>query len=385
MLYLRTIQIVVTKKEGKKVSTRIYNFSAGPAYLADEVIKTIAANLYDYNSSGLGMIEMSHRGPEFEALIGETESLLRRLLGIPEDYAVLFTTGGATNQFSMVPMNLLAPGTVGNYLLSGVWAEKALEEGRKFGETHIAGSTKDIGYKKVPDLVQLSPKASFLHYTSNNTVIGTQSHSEPNNKDEKGNAIPLICDASSDLLHKKIDVTKYGLIYAGAQKNIGTAGVTLIIANKELLASAAKSASKLPIMLDYSTYSKNASLYNTPPTFSIYVVCEVLRWIEKTGGLKAMEERNKEKASLLYAALDRLSHFYEPCVDVGSRSLMNVTFRIKDRSLEEQFLKKAEQLKLSGLRGHRFVGGIRASLYNAFPIAGVKALITHMEEFAGRF
>ncbi len=359
------------------MSDRCFNFSPGPAMLPLPVVETVKANLLNYRDSGLGLMEMSHRGSEFEAIIGEAEQRLRALLSIGSEYAVLFTTGGATQQFSMVPMNLLTPGTVGSYILTGLWAEKALEEAKKYGDTHVAGSTKSEGYVRLPEQFVVPENAAYVHFTSNNTVIGSQLIGEPAGLPPE---TVLVCDASSDLLHRKIDVSRYGLIYAGAQKNLGTAGVTLVIIRRDLLK---RSRQGLPLMMDYNTFATSQSLYNTPPTLPIYVLGEVLRWIETTGGLDAMEERNKRKAALLYDALDA-SDFYEPVVDRSCRSRMNVTFRIANRALEDTFVKEAEAARLSGLKGHRMVGGLRASIYNAFPESGVKALVEFMTDFARR-
>lgn len=354
---------------------RVFNLSPGPAILPLPVLETVRNNLVDYQGTGIGIMELSHRGPEFEAIIAETETLLRELLSIPAGYKVLFATGGATMQFSMVPMNLLTPGKVGNYLLSGLWAEKALDEAKKFGETHIAGSTKEESYRRVPTECTLSLNAAYLHYCSNNTVIGSQAPAEPVISDT---SVPLVCDASSDLLSRPIPVQKYGLIYAGAQKNLGPSGVTLVIIRDDLLQSSRK---ELPLMMNYQTYSSSASLYNTPPTLPIYVVGEVLKWVRSQGGVKEMAKRNEAKAALVYDVLDSAS-CYEPVVDRGSRSKMNITFRLRDESLEKQFLKDAEARNIFGLKGHRMVGGFRASMYNAFPHEGAEALARFMREFA---
>jgi len=315
---------------------------------------------------------MSHRGTHFKGIIEETTERLKTLLGLSDQYAVLYATGGATNQFSMVPMNLLREDETANYILSGPWSEKALAEAEKFGQTHIAASSKEASYKSIPAEISPSPNPAYLHFTSNNTIVGTQFSAEP----DAGDA-PLVCDASSDFLHKKIDVTRYGLIYAGAQKNLGPAGVTVIIARKDLLE---RSSDTLPVLMNYQTYAKTDSLYNTPPTFPIYVVREVLRWIEAQGGLEAMETRNKEKASLLYQRIDS-SDFYRGHAEARSRSLMNVTFRLHSEDLEQKFIAQAEAAGLLGLKGHRSVGGLRASIYNAFPVEGVKKLVQFMDEF----
>lgn len=353
------------------IENRIYNFSAGPAILPDEVLVKVRDNLLNYNKSGLGIMEMSHRGREFTEIIEGAEAALRRLLGLDDNFAVAFTTGGATNQFSAVPMNLLAGGT-GNYIVTGTWAKKAFSEAKKFGEVHAAASSADQSFTYIPETIELSDQPAYLHFTSNNTVFGTQFHTEPHS----GGA-PLICDASSDFLHKKLDMEKYGLIYAGAQKNLGPSGVTLVLIRKSLLE---RIPDNLPIMLDYRTYVEHNSLYNTPPTFPIYVVAEVLAWLEAQGGLDVMEKRNREKAALLYDAIDS-SGFYAGTAKPNSRSLMNVTFRLSDESLEPVFLQQALARGFSGLKGHRSVGGIRASIYNAFPLEGVRELVAFMKEF----
>jgi phosphoserine aminotransferase len=354
---------------------RVFNFNAGPAVLPEAVLEELKENLLSYHGSGIGVMEMSHRSKDFQQIITEAEAAMRRLLNIGDDYAVLFATGGATAQFSMVPMNLLRPGTQGNYMLSGIWAEAAYEEAKKFGDVHVAASSKALQYKSLPTQIQFSSKPAYLHYTSNNTVIGSQYHSEPD-----AGGVPLICDASSDLLHRRIDVSKYGLIYAGAQKNLGPAGTTVIILRKQLLE---QSPEKLPLLYDYRTYVRNGSLYNTPPTLPIYVVGLVLKWIEKMGGADAMEQRNREKADLLYSALDA-NPFYAPYVERSCRSLMNVTFRLANAELEDLFVKEAQAAGLHGLRGHRLVGGMRVSIYNAFPLAGVQALTAFLADFAQR-
>lgn len=354
---------------------RAFNLSPGPAILPLPALEQARQDIIDYRGTGIGVMELSHRGPEFEAILAETEALLRELLGIPASYKVLFTTGGAHQQFSMVPMNLLTEGLTGNYLLSGLWAEKACDEGRKFGSVHVAGSTKEEGYRKLPQIESISRGAAYLHYCSNNTVIGSQFPTEPDCGD-----VPLVCDASSDLLSRPIPIERYGLIYAGAQKNLGPAGVTIVVVREDLLS---RSRDDLPLMMSYTTYAKSASLFNTPPTFPIYMVCQVLRWIKAEGGLAEMERRNEEKAKLVYDVLDSHAVFV-PVVDRGSRSKMNVTFRLRDESLEKELLRLTEARGLPGLKGHRMVGGFRASMYNAFPIEGARALCDALIEFAER-
>jgi phosphoserine aminotransferase len=354
---------------------RIFNFSAGPAVQPLPVLEKIKSNLLNYKGSGIGVMELSHRSKEFAQIIESTEHKLRSLLDIDQSFDVLFLTGGATNQFSMVPMNLLPKGATASYCLTGVWAKKALEEAQKFGETNVASSSEVNAYRSLPQEHNFPKQAAYFHYTSNNTIYGTQFHEEP-----IIDGPPLVCDASSDFLHKKIDISRYGLIYAGAQKNLGPAGVTIVIINKKLLE---RVPAGLPIMMDYRTYSKSKSLYNTPPTFSIYGVLEVLTWLQDLGGLDAMEKMNREKANLLYDAIDK-TDFYQGVAQVEDRSLMNVTFVLQNKELENKFLEEAELRGFSGLRGHRSIGGIRASIYNAFPRDGVEALTKFMDEFESK-
>lgn len=354
------------------MTKRIFNFSAGPAVLPEEVVARVRDNLLCYKDSGLGVMEMSHRGAEFTEIITKAEKSLRSLLEISDDYAVVFTTGGASQQFSMVPMNLLKKGTTAEYILTGAWSKKAAAEAKKFGEVSIAADGSGDNFTSIPEQLQLVDSSAYVHFTSNNTIFGTQFHKEPDIDDRV-----LVCDASSDFLHRKIDISKYGIVYAGAQKNIGPAGVTLVIIRKDLLERANDS---LPVMMDYRTYVENNSLYNTPPTFPIYVVSEVLQWLESLGGLDAIYERNTQKAGLLYSAIEA-SSFYRAVVAEKDRSLMNVTFRLPSEELEKKFIQSATAQGLSGLKGHRSVGGIRASIYNAFPVAGVEALTEFMSAF----
>lgn len=355
------------------LENRLFNFNPGPAVLPEEVLLTAKENLLNYQGSGIGMMELSHRGKHFESIIQTAEKDLRELLSIPASFKVIFCTGGASQQFSMIPMNLLQKGEVANFILTGVWAEAALEEAKKFGSTHIAASSKDLEYKSIPKKLSLSSSPSYLHFTSNNTIIGTQFSEEP-----QTDGIPLICDASSDLLHKPLDITKYSLLYAGAQKNLGAAGVTIVVIHESLLE---RIPAGLPLMLDYKLYVKHSSLYNTPPTFPIYITGLVLQWIKKLGGLKEMEKRNRAKAALLYETIDS-DDFYVPLVEKESRSLMNVTFRLKKRELEDAFTKGAEAAGLIGLKGHRLMGGCRASLYNACPMEALQALTSFMKDFS---
>lgn len=353
-----------------------YNFNPGPAVLPAEVVERAQASLKDFRGSGLGILEISHRATNFLDLLSETKTLLRTLLAIPATHEILFCTGGATQQFSMVPMNLSAEAEAPAYLVSGIWGEKALEEAKKFTQAFALSSSKEEGFRRLPPTPEVSPSAPYLHFTSNNTIIGTQYHQDPDS-----GSVPLVCDASSDILSRPINFDRYSLLYAGAQKNLGPSGVTIVIVRKDALE--AKRRSTLPLMLNYRTFLESDSLYNTPPTFAIYVVNEVLHWVERLGGLAAIERMNRDKADLLYKVLDN-SSVYQPYVVPNDRSLMNITFRVKDAALEKRFLTEAEQAGFIGLPGHRLVGGVRASLYNACPRAAVEALTEFMVEFERR-
>jgi phosphoserine aminotransferase len=360
------------RKERYEVKERAYNFNAGPALLPLEVINKAAEAIANYNQTGIGIMELSHRSPEFHEIITTAEGNLRKILDIPDEYGIVFMGGGATTQFSMAPMNLLRPGREANYLLSGTWAEKAFEEAAKFGKVHAASSSKDRDYAYIPHEIDLSPNPDYVHFTSNNTIVGTQYPNEP-----AVSEIPLVCDASSDLLYKKIDVRKYGLIYAGAQKNLGPAGVTVVIIRRDLLE---RSPQNLATYLNYHTQVDKKSLLNTPPTFAVFVLGEVLKWVLAEGGLSVIEVRNQRKAAMLYDVIDS-SGFYRGVAERHSRSLMNVTFRLEDPYLEAEFVAEAAERNLVQLKGHRSVGGLRASIYNAFPEEGVAALVSFMQEF----
>ncbi len=352
---------------------RIYNFSAGPAVMPLPVVEQASKDLLNFRDTGIGVMEMSHRSSDFKQIIETAEQNLRELLNISDKYAVIFTTGGASNQFSMVPMNLVQVGQTADYIVTGSWAKKAHQEATRFVETNVAATSKDKDFSYIPTEVTTSSNSAYLHFASNNTIVGTQFQTEP----EAGDAV-LVCDASSDLLHKPLDITKYGLIYAGAQKNVGPAGVTIVIVRKDLLE---RSPDNLPVMMNYNTYVDGGSLYNTAPTYPIYVVGEVLKWLKNLGGLSAMEKLNREKAAVLYEVLDS-NDFYKPFAEKNSRSLMNVTFNLSSEELEAKFIKEATAAGLNGLKGHRSIGGIRASIYNAFPKEGVEALVEFMQAFA---
>ncbi len=357
------------------MSDRIHNFNAGPAVLPEPVLRLAQEAVWNVAGSGMGILEHSHRGKLFEQVITDADAEARRLAGISDEYAVLFIQGGASQQFAMVPMNLMPAGGTADYVLTGVWAEKAAEEARKFGTVHVAASGKASGYARLPALPEFRHSAApaYVHATSNNTIYGTQWPGDPPGLE----GVPLVVDASSDIFSRPLDVSRYGLIYAGAQKNLGPSGIVLVIVRKDLLERAPAS---LPTMLQYRTFAKERSLYNTPPTFAIWLVGEVLKWITAQGGLTGMARRNEEKARLLYDYLDR-SSLFRGTAERDSRSLMNVCFRCPDEAVEAEFVKAAEKAGLTGLKGHRAVGGMRASLYNACSRASVEALVDFMREF----
>lgn len=355
-------------------TTRIVNFSAGPAVLPLEVLEEAQRNLVSLPGVGMSVLEISHRSAAFDEIIETCEADLRELAGIPGNYRVLFLQGGASLQFSMVPMNLLPPGASADYIVTGVWAQKAVKEAKRAGNVKIAGSTEADKFSRVPAQSELTldPSAAYLHYTTNNTIYGTEFHYVP----DAGN-VPLVADTSSDMFSRPIDVSKYGLIYAGAQKNLAPAGVTLVIVRDDLLQ---RTPATLPTMLQYSVHAENRSLYNTPPVFAIYIMGLVLKWLKKQGGLAAVDRQNARKAERLYAEIDR-SGFYRGHAQKGSRSRMNVTFRLPSEELEKKFVKESTAAGLDGLKGHRSVGGLRASVYNAFPESGIDALVDFMRNF----
>ncbi|WP_068773368.1 3-phosphoserine/phosphohydroxythreonine transaminase [Paenibacillus sp. FJAT-26967] len=360
------------------MGNRAYNFNAGPAALPLEVLEQAQQEFVDFRGIGMSIMEISHRSAQYEQVHQETQNLLKELFNIPEGYKVLFLTGGASTQFAMIPMNFLQPGSVGAYSLSGAWADKAIKEAKLFGETAIAASSKEQKYMRMPDLSNLSlpENTAYLHVTSNETIEGSQLQSYP----DTGN-IPLIADMSSDILSRQVDVSKFGMIYAGAQKNLGPSGVTVAIVREDMLEKANQS---VPTMLRYDTHVKNDSLYNTPPSYSIYMINLVLQWIKRQGGLDVLSKINRDKTSLIYETIDNSAGFYRGCVDVDSRSIMNITFRLQTEELEKQFAKESEQQGFVGLKGHRSVGGLRASTYNAVPYESCKALADFMKDFSKR-
>ncbi len=358
---------------------RIFNFSAGPAVLPLPVLEEAKENLLALPGVGMSVLELSHRSKPFEEICSGAEEDLRRLAGVPSGYQVLFLQGGATLQFSMVPMNLLPPGGTADYLETGVWSEKAVQEAAKLGAVHVAASSKATNHDRIPAPAEIhwSPSPSYAHMTSNNTIFGTQFHFVP----DVPAGVPLVNDASSDIFCRPIDVSKFGLIYAGAQKNLSIAGLTVVIVRDELVARAP---SDLPIYLRYATHAKERSLYNTPPAFGIYILRLVLRHLLELGGLEEVARRNERKAAKLYSAIDGSGGFYRGHARPDARSWMNVTFKLPSEELEATFVKQATAAGLDGLKGHRSVGGIRASIYNAFPEAGVDALVEFMSDFRRR-
>ena len=356
------------------MTERIFNFSAGPAILPVPVLEEAQRDLLSLPGVGMSVMEISHRSKTFDEIIGNAEAGLRELLGIPANYHVLFLQGGASLQFSMVPMNLLPPDGSADYILTGSWGKKALKEAKRVGATNVAATMADGGFTRIPgqDELQLNPKSAYVHITSNETIEGVEWKNEPDVGD-----VPLVNDASSDILSHKIPVEKYALIYAGAQKNMGPSGVTLVIIRDDLLQ---RIPDGLHTMLDYRTHTENKSLYNTPNTWGIYILGLVCNWLKEKGGLAAMEKENIEKANLIYDAIDATS-FYRGHADPDCRSIMNVTFRLPSEELEKKFASEATAQSLDGLKGHRSVGGIRASIYNAFPREGCEALVSFMRDF----
>ena len=357
--------------------TRAYNFSAGPAALPEPVLRLAAEEMLDWHGCGMSVMEMSHRGPEFISIHAEAEALLRELLAIPPNYKVLFMQGGAIGENAIVPMNMLRGKTSADYIDTGEWSKKSIKEAKKYCNVNVAASAADAGYTRVPprDTWKLDPDAAYVHICSNETIGGVEYHWTPDT-----GAVPLVADMSSNLLSRAVDVARYGLIYGGAQKNIGPAGLTIVVVRDELLGGA------LPITpsaFDYTLQAEADSMLNTPPTYAIYIAGLVFRWIKEQGGVAAIEARNRAKAALLYDYLDSTT-FYASPVAKADRSLMNVPFKLKDEGLDKAFLKGAEERRMLQLKGHRSVGGMRASIYNAMPVEGVRALVDYMKDFEAR-
>ncbi len=355
---------------------RVFNFNPGPAALPLPVLEQAQAEMLDFRGTGMSVMEISHRSKEFEALIKEAEADLRELLQVPADYKVLFLQGGATLQFAMAPMNLRPNGSSADYLLTGSWGKKAFKEAQKLGATRLAVSAEASNFDHVPSPSELAldPKAAYLHFTSNETIQGVEFFEEPT----PPAGVPLVCDASSDFLSRPLDISKYGLLYAGAQKNVGPAGVVIVIIRSDLLE---RTPANLPSMLNYKELAAENSLLNTPPCWNVYIVSLVLKWLKAQGGLTEIEKRNRAKADLLYKIIDESDGFYRGHARLDSRSVMNVTFRLPSETLEEQFVAEAKKNDLIGLKGHRSVGGIRASIYNAVTLEAVESLAQFMKEF----
>lgn len=356
---------------------RIYNFSAGPAILPEEVLKEAQENLMSLPGVGMSILEISHRSKTFDDIINQTKADIKKLLNISDDYSIMFLQFGASLQFSMVPMNIMPPKNKADYIVTGSWSKKAVKEAKRVGTVNIAATSEETTFNRIPnqDELKLSGDASYVHFTSNNTIYGTQFQAEP----EVGD-VTLVCDASSDIFHKKIDVNKYGIIYAGAQKNMGPSGVTMVIYRNDLLE---RSSDSLPTMLNYKTHVEKDSMFNTPNTFGIYIIGLVAKWLLNMGGLDKMYETNKHKAGILYDYIDSSNGFYKGHAEKDSRSLMNVTFNLPTEELEKKLIAEALSEGFSGLKGHRSVGGLRASIYNAFPTKGVEDLVEFMKTFQG--
>lgn len=356
---------------------RIFNFAAGPSMLPLEVLEEAQRDLISYKGCGMSVMEMSHRSKQYQAIFDETEATLRRIMNISDDYAVMFLQGGASLQFSMIPMNLMPKGGTANYCETGVFAKKAAAEAKKWGNVVTITSGKDNNYSSIPHLTDdlVTDDASYVHITQNNTIFGTTYHYTPDIK-----KCPLVADMSSVILGEEFDVNKYGLIYAGAQKNMAPAGMTLVIVKKDLLGNAP---ADIPSMLDYKLMADNGSMYNTPPCWTIYMAGLVYKWVEKIGGVKALEKRNKEKSALLYDAIDS-SKLFTAAAAPESRSYMNVTFTLPTDELTAEFLDFVKDRNMTNLKGHRAVGGMRASIYNAMPIEGVQALVNAIKEFEAK-
>lgn len=352
--------------------SRVYNFSAGPSMLPEPVLKKAAEEMLDYKGSGMSVMEMSHRTKVYEAIVEDTDQMLRKLMGIPDTYSVLFLQGGASLQFSMVPMNLMSKNKKADYINTGVFAKKAISEAKLVGTVHIAASSEDKNFSYIPEAFLFSPDADYVHITTNNTIEGTVYKTLPTT----GN-IPLVADMSSNILSEEMDVTKFSLIYAGAQKNIGPAGLTLVIIRNDLLGKHLENTSS---MLRYDIHAKEKSLYNTPPCYSIYMAGLVFHWMDALGGVKAVEALNREKAKILYNYLDE-SELFTSAVEKKYRSMMNVTFTAPNGELNDKFVKESQKEGLCSLKGHRSVGGMRASIYNAMPVEGVKKLVEFMKKF----
>ena len=357
--------------------SRVYNFSAGPSMLPEAVLKKAADQMLDYQGTGMSVMEMSHRSKEYEAIILHAEELFRELMGIPDNYKVLFLQGGASTQFAMIPMNLMNGSHKMDTILTGQWAKKAASEAKKFGEVRIVASSEDAVFNYIPkvDASAFAPDADYVHITMNNTIYGTKYNTLPDT-----GKVPLVADISSCVLSESLDVSKFALLYAGAQKNIGPAGLTVVIVRDDMIGKAPES---VPTMMNYETHAKNGSMYNTPPTYSIYICMLVLEWLKELGGVAAIEKINREKAKILYDFLDE-SKLFRGTVVPEDRSLMNVPFVTGQDDLNAEFIKEAKAAGFVNLKGHRTVGGMRASIYNAMPAEGVAKLVEFMKDFESK-
>ncbi len=354
--------------------SRVYNFSAGPSMLPEEVLKRAADEMLDYQGSGQSVMEMSHRSKVFESIIQGAEALVRELMGVPDNYKVLFLQGGASSQFAMVPLNLMSKHKKADFVLTGQWATKAYKEAARYGEAHVVASSKDKTFSYIPKLdpATFSKDADYFHICMNNTIYGTKYHTLP----DTGN-VPLVADISSCIMSEPIDVSRFALLYAGAQKNLGPAGLTLVIIREDLIGHAMDFT---PTMFNYQTHSDNGSMFNTPPCYAIYIAKLVMEWVKENGGLQAMKEHNEKKAAVLYDFLDQ-SKLFKGTVVKEDRSLMNVPFVTGDEALDAEFVKQATEAGFVNIKGHRTVGGMRASIYNAMPIEGVEKLVAFMQQF----
>jgi phosphoserine aminotransferase len=356
---------------------RVFNFNPGPSTLPLPVLEKIQAELLDYRGTGMSIMESSHRSPEYDAVNESAIALARELFGLPGDYHVLFLTGGASHQFAMIPMNFLAGGGTGVYVDTGTWSTKAIKESNIVGKTHVAYSGKDAGFVHIPtvDELDIPDDAAYVHITTNNTIKGTQYHYDPDV------SAPLLADMSSDIASMRRDFAKYDMFYAGAQKNLGPSGVTLVVMKDELLQ---KSNESLPSLLHYKTQAGKKSLYNTPPSFPVYVMKCVMEWVKQQGGIEAVEKVNQQKKDLVYGVIDENPDFFRGTAEMDSRSWMNLTLRLPDEEMEARFIAEAKAVNLGGLKGHRSVGGIRVSLYNAMPLEGAQAVADFMKEFMAK-
>ena len=355
--------------------SRVYNFSAGPSCLPEEVLRQAADEMTDYKGTGMSVMEMSHRSKPYQAIIDETEALARELMGIPDNYKVLFLQGGASLQFAMIPQNLMINHKKAAFMNTGAWSDKAIKEAKKFGEALVVASSKETTFNHIPEIPAVPENIDYFYICANNTIYGTKFNEFPKTGD-----VPLIADFSSSIMSEKIDVSKFGLIFAGAQKNLGPAGVCLVIIRDDLVGKAPEST---PTMLNYQTHVDNGSMFNTPPTYAIYIMGLVFQWLKKNGGIDAIEKMNREKAKILYDFLDS-SSLFKGTVAVKDRSLMNVPFVTGNEETDAAFIKEAAAAGFVNLKGHRSVGGMRASIYNAMPLKGVQALVDFMKAFEAK-